>query len=84
MNDLIIRIILFVISFGLLVYLIYRNKKDTQKISLNSINDGVMVSSEIIKWGKMVDKEFKKRRNNVSKKRKIRTNKTKKTRVGKG
>lgn len=36
MNELIIRIILFVAAFGLLVYLIYHNKKetkiDTQKI----------------------------------------------------
>jgi hypothetical protein len=92
MNELIIRIILFVISFGILAYLIYRNKKpariDVQLPSLGSVNYSRLLFSPemekfLNKWKKEVDKLSKKRRNNVSKKRKIRTNKTKKTRVRK-
>ena len=93
MNELIIRIILFVISFGILAYLIYRNKKpariDVQLPSLGSVNySRLLFSSEMVnlinKWQKEVDKLSKKRRTNVSKKRKTRTNKTKKTGNRKG
>jgi hypothetical protein len=93
MNELIIRIVLFIISFGLLVYLIYRNKKVEKtivsKFSVGSVSNGrVILSPEMNRWldewKKEVDKLSKKRRNNVSKKRIKRTNKTKKTGNRKG